>query len=32
MAKYDKDLLANSLIVGALVIGVLYIIITTLSK
>lgn len=32
MAKYNKDLLANSLIVGALVIGVLYIIITTLSK
>ena len=32
MAKFDKDLLANSIIVGALVAGVLYIIITTLSK
>jgi hypothetical protein len=32
MAKFDKDLFVNSFIVGALIAGVLYIIITTLNK
>lgn len=32
MAKFDKDLFANSFIVGALLGGVIYIIITILNK